>query len=1718
MRKLTLLLALLCATMMGWAFEENATFPNAGTYANQFYWTSIGGVTAPMGVNSVESKSGFDCIYVNVGQADFDPATGIVGCELAGYEGAGVWIKINSLVLADNEIYFKNSGGDILRGLVIHNNAAGAAPFDPASIDWSGVDFITGQTQFKIYFTEENRPSNYTTINIQTAPWADNNTGIYVSFPDGVSACSLVDKTGCWIEGAQVLMYLTSFVDEVTEVTITHASGTKTLYVYNANAGGGSSTPVDPNSYTAGGHTISLDASYVSVDGTNKDYTLVITSADDMEGLGGSFWNVNGVGSDMRTNMVVSGDKKTITCTATSTSNPNIYTPLYVLMPGEINFGYVTLNWEDRTPLTSEYCNYQGSETQQDGHYFAITWETDPSGNVVITIGNGTGAGACSYRNGGFEGGNNGLNNFVVSDDDFASTTPATDYFTVTRPTDGDLEYVLTKIADLPAGAKIKHLSAGAIAWREAGADRWCYPEFIYTYGATCNQLDAPTNVAIDANNIITFDAVAGADSYIAHVSLGGVEKYSQVVASGDELTYTALVTGDYIINVVATGAGKVDSDPSADVVWHLEAAPIVLGNSEYCEANMSSGNTLAAFTWETDGSGNIVITISEALGGNAADTHFRGNALALANFKVGAGKAAGSNYFSHPGTTTGNQLVLTATSAPALGEKIYYNGVVEYATSLEGNAWPTLDFEWTYGTECSGIAVSATPNNSTMGTAVVQKAGVDVTNVNDGDEVTFIATVADAELYRFVNWTKAGIEVSTSATYVTTITETANLVANFDYVRNVYCHAEITSIQSKKLYMTLGSIGGGQYQIKFEGSAEAQLTGLNNANYTINWVTTDIVDGDKKMSGQDVPFNNARWAFDASGYGSATATFGIADGHTWEDIYVWNHAIYFSTAAGEVGYTGFPGRHNIDWTATCSDAEAPVIAKTEAQILNATDVRLVLQATDNWEGQLTYTITRAGAADIILNGASGEELTQDVTGLTTGTEYTFNVSVSDGVNTTPTSIVVTPVGDETKPVMGEASLASKTWNSAIINVAATDNVAVTAYYIVELDAEYVPAEGKITVTGLTAATAYTFTIKAKDAAGNISDDSAEVSFTTDADLTEPTIAAPIPDKDAALVKSIYSDTYAFAPASLNSYNEGWWKNPVMTEKEISGNHYLVYSGDMTGMVGWQFGEISVASMEYVHVDIWPSVNGTINMGPTSPDSPNNQVASVALDVTGGQWNSFDIPLSDLTTANGAFNPTQLFQNQFTGYSAQVKFSVDNVYFYRETAIADNEDPTAFTASLAEESYFSVKINAQAEDNSGAVVYTVKNGDAVVATQNAASAVATTINVTGLNAGTAYNFNVYVADEAGNTLEPIELAATTKTLPAAAPTPTHPAVAVRSIYSETYASAIPVGINYNEWWWQSPTIAQEVSLGGNNARYYSGLNTNGSFGITWNGDNKLDAAGYQKVHFHIYPTNSATIEIYPVIQPEGEFHRTSATLVGGQWNEVIIDYTDKTFAPFNQFGIVYTNALGDFFIDNLYFFRDPDYTRTEFLSAGVLGTICLPNNVPAGNAIGATFYALDGKDGNGKMVFEEVSALEAGKPYIFEAQGDQIDVYYGTTNVENPVNSGALQGTFTGVTFEVGEADNIYFFRDHALWSAKETGVQIRPNRAWLDMSVSIPNHAPKPGKRYITMGVNGQNATTGMDQISNDQSQMTNKVIIDGHLYILRGEHLYNANGQLVK
>lgn len=91
-----------------------------------------------------------------------------------------------------------------------------------------------------------------------------------------------------------------------------------------------------------------------------ENYELIITSDEVMQGLGGSYWNINGVGGTrVDANLVRSADGKTLTITATSNQDPQLYTPLYVMMPGEVDFGQPTIIWQERgaapTPTEGYY-------------------------------------------------------------------------------------------------------------------------------------------------------------------------------------------------------------------------------------------------------------------------------------------------------------------------------------------------------------------------------------------------------------------------------------------------------------------------------------------------------------------------------------------------------------------------------------------------------------------------------------------------------------------------------------------------------------------------------------------------------------------------------------------------------------------------------------------------------------------------------------------------------------------------------------------------------------------------------------------------------------------------------------------------------------------------------------------------------------------------------------------------------------------------------------------------------------------------------------------------------------------------------------------------------------------------------------------------------------------------------------------------------------------
>ena len=106
--------------------------------------------------------------------------------------------------------------------------------------------------------------------------------------------------------------------------------------------------PVNAKQYcqeaiSAGANTIYLSCERF---GTDK-YQIVIESEVEIIGLGGSFMHINEVEArDLREFLTISADKKTATIAFTSSTAPDFYTPLYILMPGEVTFSWPTdIEW-----------------------------------------------------------------------------------------------------------------------------------------------------------------------------------------------------------------------------------------------------------------------------------------------------------------------------------------------------------------------------------------------------------------------------------------------------------------------------------------------------------------------------------------------------------------------------------------------------------------------------------------------------------------------------------------------------------------------------------------------------------------------------------------------------------------------------------------------------------------------------------------------------------------------------------------------------------------------------------------------------------------------------------------------------------------------------------------------------------------------------------------------------------------------------------------------------------------------------------------------------------------------------------------------------------------------------------------------------------------------------------------------------------------------------
>ncbi|WP_086666105.1 glycoside hydrolase family 9 protein [Lentzea kentuckyensis] len=184
-------------------------------------------------------------------------------------------------------------------------------------------------------------------------------------------------------------------------------------------------------------------------------------------------------------------------------------------------------------------------------------------------------------------------------------------------------------------------------------------------------------------------------------------------------------------------------------------------------------------------------------------------------------------------------------------------------------------------------------------------------------------------------------------------------------------------------------------------------------------------------------------------------------------------------------------------------DREAPTVPTAlAASAVTATGATLTWSASTDDVGVAGYEVLRDG----IVAGSTATT-THQVTGLTANTSYSFSVRAKDAAGnvsapSTALAVRTTPASDDQEPPSAPTGLVASDVDSSSLTLgwtASTDNVAVTGYDVLRGDGSLLATTTGTShrIAALTPDTSYTFSVRARDAAGNRSATSAPVTVRT---------------------------------------------------------------------------------------------------------------------------------------------------------------------------------------------------------------------------------------------------------------------------------------------------------------------------------------------------------------------------------------------------------------------------------------------------------------------------------------------------------------------------------------------------------------------------------------------------------------------------------------------
>ena len=941
-------------------------------------------------------------------------------------------------------------------------------------------------------------------------------------------------------------------------------------------------------------------------------------------------------------------------------------------------------------------------------------------------------------------------------------------------------------------------------------------------------------------------------------------------------------------------------------------ADPIV---SEYCGEIFQAGtNTEAAFTWQTDDNGAIIITISETLGGADDATHFRGNGINIDKIEVGETREPAATYFNLSCPNKKDSIILSLNdpaNAPELGTKIYVTSkIVEYATSKDGNAWPTLTFEYTYGGKCSTDPVL---------TRIILTAAVDFAIV--GEEVALTAQAKD-QLNRTMD---AEITYEISPVDAGTIKDGIFTPSKLGAITITAKSGEVSAsivvygVPSENLALNKTVKAG--YEPGNTGELSSKMV---DGNVNTQWVTYADQKPDVEWAYVDLGSKYSIKAIDVV-WGDPCSTNYIlqvrmdapseeqeSDDEAWttvvtkEDITI--NSRQFIVVNADAQYVRIHSLaksanffrlkelrvFGVDWV-DATDTEKPVMVSAELESKTDNSAAIAVEATDDQEVAFYHVVDAGNEIDVKLIAVDGKIT---ITGLNFATQYAFVISAIDrGENESENAITVNVATDKgLKLKLATASYIAKVGEGTVVTVEGIDGYDITADG--EMQFTVTPAEAGEVLNGkFVPSQSGKATIKAENERA-ISEEVAVFGYAGD---------------NLALNKEVEVSSYDTIGNQLP-------KNAVDENEDSQWSAFSENTGEEREYDAW----ILVDLGDFYDIELiairWEGACSKKYHVDFSADKENWRV------VFNAGWDAIATHWEYLHETEADTKKVRYVRVWSTEAISQYGIKIKDIKVIGSdwAPTDDTEKPVMVNATLESKTFNSAVIVVEATDN-----YKVRRYHVVDEANKVNVVLGATdgkISLVNLESATEYKLTITAIDAAGNESEnskevifKTDVDKEHPILPAPAPQPELGEKKAVAVFSDAIAGGPAINIGG----WAQATVAKAVELAEGDHAFYL-YNTNY---LGWELAPVVDASGTNTLHVDFYSDDMSSISLTPISPgspaKEGVY---TAQLTAGQWTSVDVPlsvYAAAGIAWNNIFQFKFMNAKPEgtsLFIDNVYFF------------------------------------------------------------------------------------------------------------------------------------------------------------------------------------------------------